>query len=449
MPLRLLILVCFVRVAYGQIQSNDDTAINRGASVTERGEWEGPLTVLVQEDFLTGRSRTVRWIRVQGRELELEWPAAPDTRCATSVKVRGIRTGKRIVVEAGQAGSNTSPCTVTGPQNVAVLLINYKNTSLPPWLTVSMANSIFFEPGWSMDQFWRENSFGATTATGAVFGPFTLDDDYACYQMDELSDSAIQAADSVVDFRNYSRVFIVAPNGGDCWWSGLSTIGCVPLASPGRGKFIASLTWIMTPLEGTRESMAKLVAHESGHGFGLNHARSLDYDTVALGPPGVDGARGEYGDVFSNMGTSAGQWSAPHKDILGWFDWPAAVTVVDSPGTFLVSPYESAGAASRALRIRRGPDNDQWLWLEYRQPLGLFDATLQPAAFSGALIHYEDSANPPGTYTNLLDFTPSRKPNDFRQAPLPSGTRVAGFVLAAEPDNRRRHRRRAQGLGCL
>ncbi len=418
MPLRLLLLACFAVVAYGQVNRIAQT----DPRSKEPSEWEGPLTVLVQEDFLSGRSRMVRWIRVDGRELELEWPGAPETQCATRVKVRGIRSGNRIVVASGRAASDITPCTVTGPQNVAVLLVNYKSTSLPPWLTVSMASSAFFEPGWSMDQFWRDNSFGATTATGGVFGPFTLDEDYGCYQPEELRDAAIRAAASVVDFKNYTRLFIVAPNSDDCWWSGLSTVGCVSLVSPGRSSFTASVTWIMTPAEGSREWMAKLVTHESGHGLGLNHARSLDYDTVALGPPAVDGTRNEYGDVFSNMGTSAGHWSAPQKNILGWFRSPDAVTEVDAPGTFLVAPYETEVTGTQVLRIRRGPGTEQWLWLEYRQPQGLFDATLPQAAFSGAVIHYEDSANPASTYTDLLDFNPSHRANDFRQAPLPSGS---------------------------
>jgi M6 family metalloprotease-like protein len=392
------------------------------ARIEQRGEWEGPFTVLVQDSFPHLQSRTVRWIRVDGREIEVHWPGGPDSSCANRIRIRGIRLGNHIAVEEAQDATAPPVCTTTGQQNVAVLLVNYKTIPLPAWFTTPLVNAIFFEPGWSMDQFWRENSFGVTTASGSVFGPFNLNDDYSCYQNDELRDAAIQAADSVVDLRNYTRIFIVAPNTDDCWWSGMSTVGCVPVTSPSKGDFSASVTWIMTPAAGTREMMASLASHESGHGFGLNHSRSLDYDTVPLGPPGVDGKSNEYGDVFSNMGTSSGQWPAPQKSFLGWFSDPAAVQEVDAPGTFLVAPYETQTSSVQALRIRRGPGNDQWLWLEYRQPLGLFDGSLSATAFGGALIHYEDAANPPGTYTNLLDFRAARRPNDFHQAPLPSGS---------------------------
>jgi hypothetical protein len=53
--------------------------------------------------------------------------------------------------------------------------------------------------------------------------------------------------------------------------------------------------------------------------------------------------------------------------------------------------------------VRRGAGDD-WLWLEYRQPVGGYDVALGTQVFGGALVHYEDTWSRDATH--LLDFTP-------------------------------------------
>jgi hypothetical protein len=72
------------------------------------------------------------------------------------------------------------------------------------------------------------------------------------------------------------------------------------------------------------------------------------------------------------VGTLA-HFNAPHKAQLGWLD-PASALNIESDGTFLLQPLESPTGLG-ALRVRRGLAGDQWLWLEYRQPIG-YDAAL-------------------------------------------------------------------------
>jgi uncharacterized repeat protein (TIGR01451 family) len=95
---------------------------------------------------------------------------------------------------------------------------------------------------------------------------------------------------------------------------------------------------------------------------------------------------------------------------------------VTSSGSFSLQPAELPGAI-QALRIRRGSDNANWLWLEYRQPIGIYDTKLAAPfvyglapnqifyldagasqIYSGGLIHYEDATT--GTYSHVLDLTP-------------------------------------------
>jgi hypothetical protein len=114
---------------------------------------------------------------------------------------------------------------------------------------------------------------------------------------------------------------------------------------------------------------------------------------------------------------------------------------VTGSGTFTIEPAELP-AGVQALRIRRGTDDAQWLWAEYRQPAGLYDSTLSAPftwgglnqivyldaadsqIYGGALIHYEDAST--GNRTHLLDFTPESRqgsthplvPDDFLDPPL-------------------------------
>ena len=121
----------------------------------------------------------------------------------------------------------------------------------------------------------------------------------------------------------------------------------------------------------------------------------------------------EYGDNYSNMGRNSAQWAAPQKAMLGWLQANANIKTVTAAGTFTLSPYELAGG-NQVLRVSRGTGSGDWLWVEYRQPQGIFDSTLPAALVAGALVHYEDPALTatlpgvdPATYTNLVNFHPA------------------------------------------
>jgi len=122
-----------------------------------------------------------------------------------------------------------------------------------------------------------------------------------------------------------------------------------------------------------------------------------------LGPLGATGTLSEYGDLNSTMGSwNFGTYGAPHKVRMGWLS-PSNVVTTESNGSVTVLPYEIVTGSVQALKVRRGTGNDAWLWLEYRQPLGQYDSTLNSQVFTGGLIHYEDSTT--SNYTHLLDFT--------------------------------------------
>jgi hypothetical protein len=207
----------------------------------------------------------------------------------------------------------------------------------------------------------------------------------------------------------------VFPNPGNCGWAGLGTLGCGTLSS-GDGNFTASTSWLLASYMNSRDNGVKLSTHEGGHNLSLHHASSRDFGTEALGPVGAAGTLSEYGDTHSTMGSwNLGHYGAPHKASLGWLTGSNIVTT-ETNGSHTILPFEVTSSNLQALKVRRGTGNNAWLWLEYRQPTGQYDSTLNSQIFTGALIHYEDSTT--GTHTHLLDFTPET--SSFGDAALTS-----------------------------
>jgi len=404
------------------------------ASIESQGEWHGALTVLIDDDFSHGTSRTRYWIATGGEHFEVYFAGHPTgLRSGEAVSIRGIRLRNRMAAALTRVSAESAPsgCGPTGEQKTAVLLLEFPDVPFPySIVTPSDLHDMYFSSSrQSLDGYIREASYGQAFVTGDVFGPFQLsqDFDYATQQPDGLF-AAIRAADPVVDFTVYNHIVLVWPAPGVSGWGGLGELGCEHLSSPTRPDFIG--TFVILGV-GTRQGYGiGLAAHEAGHNLGLNHASSLDYAPLALGPPGVDGVHVEYGDPFSVMGGSGedvgypAHYNAQHKAQLGWLD-SGSMQNVETDGTFVLQPFENP-AGLRALRVRRGT-GDQWLWLEYRQPIG-YDASLAGVGdqvFTGALIHYEDPALiqlevGPKFYTFLLDFTPNT-PHVFSDAALAVG----------------------------
>lgn len=310
----------------------------------------------------------------------------------------------------------------------------------------------------SLNGFWREMSYGQTSATGQVFGPIALSQDYTCDQSDVLAAAAINAADSAVDFTQFTRVALVFPVPSCASYSGLSTLGCGSISSPSKGNLTSSKSWFPVLPNASSAPPVGLYAHELGHGLGLSHSSTDDYSNVPLGPLNVPGTTVEYGDPFSLMGYpyngsgyTTGHYPAEHKSILHWLNPDGGYQEVVSSGSFTLKPFESS-ADPRALRVLRDPTTSAWLWLEYRQPLGDVDRDLQYLAgsnvFNGALIHYEDPRLD-SLHTYLLDLNPTSAPNNFKTAALTPGHSWSDPHFFADPDGQQRHFQRLAGDGEL
>jgi M6 family metalloprotease-like protein len=372
------------------------------------GEWEGPLEVTIEDGVNLLSHKTVYHMKGgAGQSWNLHFEGEPDLQSGDVLRVRGVRVRSEVAAlgngtVTGTMVAGASMCSTLGAQRSIVLLVNMPGTT-PPAITTEDVRSIFFgTSGRSVSGFWRENSYGQAWAEGDVRGWYTLDANYTCDQYPSIRDAAVRAADRDVDFSQYSRVFLIINGmGGDCGWAGLSNVGCGSTINTAEGSFTVSTAWMYAGYFSNPDYGVEISTHEGGHSLGLGHASTRDFGDEPLGALGAAGTLDEYGDRFSAMGFwNLGHYAAPAKAKLGWM---TNYLTVSGNGSFVVQPTESLGSV-QALKIQRGSDTSKFLWVEYRQNIGLYDSMVNPAVFSGALIHYQDSTT--GSKTHLLDFTP-------------------------------------------
>jgi len=164
------------------------------------------------------------------------------------------------------------------------------------------------------------------------------------------------------------------------------------------------------------------------------------YQGAPLGPPNDPDFRDFPSDPFDPLGgATSGHHNVVFKSLLGWITQPKEVRTVTEDGSYRIGPLEARGQETYALRVRRPiSEREQWIWLEFRQPIG-FDGNLNPTTwphvpidhvYNGALLRLVDRG--PYGWRNdrprLIDFTPQSagsgiefRVGDFWDAALQSG----------------------------
>jgi len=301
-----------------------------------------------------------------------------------------------------------------GEQSVAVILVNFQDKSDEP-ISVDAAHNLVFT---QTNDFMLESSFGQNWLAGQTTGWYTLPINQTCIDTEIANAAKQMAAANQVDLSQFSRIIYMFPNNPSCGWSGLGTVGGTQ-----------SETWINGRFE------VRVVGHELGHNYGLHHAHSLECGSNTTGNNCMSQ---EYGDKYDIMGMDfAAHYNAYHKEQLGWLSKANAdIVEVSTSGQYSLNVYQTA-SGTRAVKIPKGLDasgNQQWYYIEYRQPVG-FDTYLQnyPAITNGVIVRTATDQDIRSSY--LYDMTPDSSTYfDWDDASLSQGQTYqdsnAGFTVS-------------------
>ncbi len=248
---------------------------------------------------------------------------------------------------------------------------------------------------------------------------YAVGDGTSAYNDTLHNDARALALAQGYDENNYDRVGVV--------FTSLATIPSSLITYGGLGEVIGKYFWV------NGEFDLRIIAHEVGHNYGLNHANLWQVsDGNPISPPVSAGGTGtsvEYGDVNDVMGgggTYQNEFTHWNKSILQWIP-DSDVTLASTAGTYRIYRMDGGAATNlanaRALKIVRDSTRDYWIG--YRRGDG--NASLM----NGAYIIWGFNTNQQG---NLLDMTtPGVNPGGVHDEGLAIGATftdaVAGIAI--------------------
>jgi hypothetical protein len=293
-----------------------------------------------------------------------------------------------------------------------VLIIRADFSDVPgdpyfPGLQPFTAESVQAIADTQIGPYYKNSSYGkigmAFTVTPKVYRLPQTAATYATMDYcDSLHGDAVAAANEDYPGNNYDVVIVL-----------FSFLGAVPGSQIGFGGLTlvgTSTVWV------NGEFDFRVVAHELGHTFGLNHANL--WKTNDGNPISDTGYSVEYGDVFDTMGAN---WSYDRRvDFNPWFkymlNWITddQVQTITSNGLYRVYRFDdSAATGTLALRIAKDQDRDYWIGCRRNFA---DNQTLSHGAYVLWGYHYPRQSD-------LLCL--GQAPNDARNAALPLGASFA------------------------
>lgn len=352
-----------------------------------------------------------------------------------------------------------------GPQKTAVIAVKFD--AAPDPLTPDGIRKYIFDsgvvPDTSLNAYISEVSYGQTSLVGSVkpvlgdvFGWYTLPPTSCDFVAENdtvlpaspsptnfwgtpILKAAIAAVEADgIDLRDYRRIILFQPP-GTCFPMGTVGTFTVKIAND-TSTINASVLWTSGwHVYDYKTVFSKMLQHEVGHNFGLDHAQSYNCGAQTFATSGCTGDAYDitYSDPFDKMisvGYSA-HYNAYYKEKIGWLNSTNDIRNVTQSGTFTILPLESTSAGYKAIKIPR-PNNptQEAFYIEYRQRIGYDDAfdTYLPGhnAYNGALIHYAPSLQERIARSLLLDATPDSMASDpsmdLRDAALVPGQTFEG-----------------------
>jgi hypothetical protein len=359
---------------------------------------EGTLEVFYEDSkAIEHEDEQLRYFLNVGNErLALSFVNKPAKRLQTGefIRASGVRIAEVLIVESSASDIEqlgASLAAVTGNQRILVVLVQFSDTPVVPY-SVEAARRVIFQ---DTNNFFLENSNNKVGLTGDVYGWYTIHNmnTTKCdpFGIRDAANAAAAAAGANVS--SYSH-FIYAFPENVCGFWGSGSIGGNP-----------TYTWI------NGELSVKVVAHEFGHNLGLYHSHAWE-----CGSHAAEGECSglEYGDSFDVMGDTAAlaHFNAFQKEQMGWLapEGESYIDMVETSGTYLLSPYELPGGNAKALKVLKSVDpttgKKTWYYVERRQAIG-FDGWLTSYGNvqNGVLIHTGSESG--GNSSYLLDMTPA------------------------------------------
>ncbi len=372
---------------------------------------EGELEVYAI-DYDNGLAGNEYMLRTDsGEELTLSFASDPALASGERVRIRGERVGSDLIVEdfsvlSGDLGAHSQALTgntLRTQTKLAVLMVHW---GTPDAQTAANMRGKLFTNSTSTAAFYDENSYDLFNMQGDVFGWYQIPAVQNCDYRTLATNARAAAQSAGVDLSSYRQILYYFPKTSQCQWSGLASVGTP--TTPTRD------TWY------NGSSGCVVLAQELLHNFGAQHSRSYTCTTngarVAIAAP-AQCTSSEYGDPYDPMGSGCYHVNTYQKAAQGWFGKCNAVTATAN-GEFDIVPTALASNDIQTLRVPVSSSfcpsgvTSCYYYIEYRQPVGLFDS-LNTAAqvHQGVMVHvapavdFTGRSRPMSSY--LLDMTPS------------------------------------------
>ncbi|MBX7081029.1 MAG: hypothetical protein K1X88_17650 [Nannocystaceae bacterium] len=269
------------------------------------------------------------------------------------------------------------------PREVGLVLLKWGDNA---GLMNGYGKEALFTGDEAVSVFYGEASYGRERFIGEVFGPYEIDDPGFCDPYG-IGASARQAMiDKGHDPTKYSQLMYHFPQAG-CDFAGLADIGAP--------QFPARDSWYQASLD------CVVRVQELGHNYGMGHSHAYDCGVDEMGNEIVfadNCTHIEYGDPYDPMGGGCAHINAVQKLYMGWLDGCNLVEAT-ADGDFNLSPLELPCDGTQVLRV---PAFDgRFYYLEYRQPIGQFDADV---GLDGVVVHVADELGNFGPSPYYLDI---------------------------------------------
>lgn len=373
---------------------------------------EGSLSVIVTDDFEHQISEKRYFVQPsQGDAIQLQFKGTPpaDLKPGARIQFFGSRQN-RAFVTLPPMDPPLPPPSMVQIERTLVLLTKYVGVTTPSY-SASQVSDVVFNGAASVNAFYSEDSYGKINLVGSVKNWIDIPAHHDCdtYLDRTNAISAAHAAYPDIDFTKIDRLILVdtfrCPG-----FAGVSSIGKDAVPTPnGPAFFSTSFVHSNYGLD------ARIIAHELGHGFGLEHANSFMCDQTSFsGTCQVH----PYADVYSVMGASyLAQNNLLHKQQLGWVS-PDQVKSITESGTFVLEPIETPANGLKGLELPFGM-GERHLTVQFRQPIGVDRNITTPSdVFEGASIHLDNQDQT----TWLIDAT--TPPASSFSSVLPVGGRL-------------------------